>query len=88
MRGKGEEGKRGEGGRGRRRKKEEEEEKEGEGVSASGSFEASAWNWQCNSLNILLVSPVTRTTQIQGVGKQILPFDGMGYKVTSQSAWI
>lgn len=78
---------RGKGGGRRKRRRRGGGERRG-GVSASSSFEVSAWNWQCNSLNFLLVSPVTRTTQIQGVGKQILPFDGMGYKVTLPSAWI
>lgn len=56
--------------------------------SASRSFEVSAWNWQCNSLNILLASPVTRRAEIQGVGEQTLSIDGLGYRVTWQRAWI
>ena len=56
--------------------------------SASRSFEVSAWNSECNSLNILLVRPVTRRAQIQGVGEQTLSVGGLGYRVTWQKAWI
>lgn len=51
------------------------------GESASGSLEVSIWNWQCDSLHILLVNAAMRTAQPQGVGRQAPPNHGRGYKV-------
>lgn len=76
----------------------EEEENEVEGGEKEGkregeefslrSLEVLAWNWQSHFWCILLVSPVTRTVQIQAVGKQTLPIHEKRLKVTLQRAWI